>query len=125
RGLEPALASQVADRLMAHDALAAHAREELGISDLQRARPVQAALSSAAAFAVGAALPVVVTLLAPAAQLSIWVVSTCLALLAALGALAARVGGASALKGAGRVAFWGATAMALTYAVGKLFDTVV
>jgi vacuolar iron transporter family protein len=125
RGLEPALASQVADRLMAHDALAAHAREELGISDLQRARPVQAALASAAAFAVGAALPVVVTVFAPPAQLSMWVVSTCLVLLAVLGALAAQVGGASALKGAGRVAFWGAAAMALTYAVGKLFDTAV
>ncbi|MGL4574523.1 MAG: VIT1/CCC1 transporter family protein [Burkholderiaceae bacterium] len=125
RGLEPALASKVADRLMAHDALAAHAREELGISDLQRARPVQAALASAAAFAMGAALPVVVTALAPPTQLSLWVVSTCLMLLAALGALAARVGGASGLKGAGRVAFWGAAAMALTYAVGKLFDTAV
>jgi VIT1/CCC1 family predicted Fe2+/Mn2+ transporter len=125
RGVEPALARQVAGQLMAHDALATHAREELGISDLQRARPVQAALASAASFAAGAALPVVVTVAAPAQGIAVWVVGTSLTFLAALGALAAKTGGASAGKGALRVAFWGTAAMAITYAVGKAFDTVV
>jgi vacuolar iron transporter family protein len=125
RGVEPALARQVAGQLMAHDALATHAREELGISDLQRARPVQAALASAASFAAGAALPVVVTVTAPAQAIAVWVVGTSLTFLAALGALAAKTGSASAGKGALRVAFWGTAAMAITYAVGKAFDTVV
>ena len=125
RGLEPDLARQVADQLMAHDALGAHARDELGISEIQRARPVLAAAASAATFAVGAALPLLIVLLAPASALTVVVVVTSLACLAALGALAARVGGASAGIGALRVTFWGAFAMALTYGVGALFGTVV
>ena len=125
RGLDPALARQVVDQLMAHDALGAHARDELGISEMQRARPVVAALSSAATFAVGAALPLLIAFLAPAPVLPAVVVATSLASLAGLGALAARVGGARAAVGALRVTFWGALAMALTYGVGALFGTVV
>jgi VIT1/CCC1 family predicted Fe2+/Mn2+ transporter len=125
RGLDPALAQQVADQLMAHDALGAHARDELGITDIQRARPVVAALSSAGTFAVGASLPLGIAFLSPAPALPIAVVSTSLACLAGLGALAARVGGARAAVGAVRVTFWGAFAMALTYGVGALFGTVV
>ena len=125
RGLEPALAQQVADQLMAHDALGAHARDELGISDRQRPRPVQAALASAAAFAAGAALPLLVLLLAPASLLAALVTSTSVAFLAALGWIAARAGGARPIRGAMRVAFWGALAMAITYAAGALFGTVV
>jgi VIT1/CCC1 family predicted Fe2+/Mn2+ transporter len=125
RGLSPALARQVADELMAHDALAAHARDELGISDLQRARPVQAALASASTFAVGAALPLVVALLAPLGVLALSVVGASLVCLAGLGALAASAGGAAILVGATRVTIWGALAMVLTYAVGALFGTSV
>lgn len=125
RGLEPALARQVADQLMAHDALATHAREELGISEIQRARPVLAAVSSAGMFAIGAALPLGIALLTPAGMLSTVVVIASLACLAGLGALAARTGGARAGVGALRVTFWGAFAMALTYGVGALFGTVV
>ena len=125
RGLDPDLARRVSDQLMAHDALGAHARDELGISEIQRARPVLAAAASAATFAVGAALPLLIVLLAPANALTVVVVVTSLACLAALGALAARVGGASAGIGALRVTFWGAFAMALTYGVGALFGTVV
>ena len=125
RGLDPDLARQVADQLMAHDALGAHARDELGISELQRARPVVAAAASAATFAVGASLPMLIVLLAPASALAAVVVVTSLACLAMLGALAARTGGASAGIGALRVTFWGAFAMALTYGVGALFGTVV
>jgi VIT1/CCC1 family predicted Fe2+/Mn2+ transporter len=125
RGLSPALARQVADELMAHDALAAHARDELGITDLQRARPVQAAFASASTFAVGAALPLVVALLAPIGVLALSVVGASLICLAGLGALAARAGGADILTGAWRVTIWGALAMALTYAVGALFATTV
>ena len=125
RGLDPDLARQVADQLMAHDALGAHARDELGISEIQRARPVVAAFSSAATFAVGAALPLLIAFLAPASALPALVVATSLACLAGLGALAARVGGAKATVGALRVTFWGAFAMALTYGVGALFGTVV
>jgi VIT1/CCC1 family predicted Fe2+/Mn2+ transporter len=125
RGLSPALARQVADELMAHDALAAHARDELGITDLQRARPVQAAFASASTFAVGAALPLVVALLAPIGVLALSVVGASLICLAGLGALAARAGGADILTGAWRVTIWGALAMALTYAVGALFGTTV
>ena len=124
RGLEPALAQQVADQLMAHDALGAHARDELGISDRQRPRPVQAALASAAAFAAGAALPLLVMLLAPASLLAALVTTTSVAFLAALGWLAARAGGARPIRGAVRVAFWGALAMAITYAAGALFGAV-
>jgi vacuolar iron transporter family protein len=125
RGLDPALAAQVATQLTAHDALGTHAREELGISATLSARPVQAALASAGSFAVGAALPLAVTVLAPAAQLIVWVSVTAIVFLAALGALAARVGGASAWLGAWRVSFWGALAMAATAGVGSLFGTVV
>jgi VIT1/CCC1 family predicted Fe2+/Mn2+ transporter len=125
RGLDADLARVVSDQLMAHDALGAHARDELGISEIQRARPVLAAAASAATFAVGAALPLLIVLLAPANALTVVVVVTSLACLAALGALAARVGGASAGIGALRVTFWGAFAMALTYGVGALFGTVV
>lgn len=124
RGLEPALAQQVADQLMAHDALAAHARDELGISETLSARPVQAAFASAGTFAVGAALPLITVVIAPAAFLVPFVGGTSLLFLALLGGLAALAGGASAAKGAGRVAFWGALAMALTAGVGALFGTV-
>ena len=124
RGLDPSLAKQVADQLMAHDAIGAHARDELGISETFRARPIQAALASAASFAVGAAMPLLVAVLAPSARLIPLVSGTSLLFLALLGGLAARVGGASVLKGAIRVTFWGALAMALTAGVGSLFGTV-
>jgi VIT1/CCC1 family predicted Fe2+/Mn2+ transporter len=125
RGLEPALAQQVADQLMAHDALGAHARDELGISNLQRVRPVQAAVASAATFSVGAALPLLTTFLTPANIVATAVTVTSLAFLAILGWLAARAGGARAGVGALRVAVWGALAMAVTYGVGGLFGAVV
>ncbi len=125
RGLEPDLARQVADQLMAHDAIGAHARDELGISDMQRARPVQAALASAASFAVGAIMPLLVVILAPGSILALSVTGTSLAFLAALGFIAAKAGGAPAFVGALRVTFWGALAMALTYGVGALFGTTV
>jgi VIT1/CCC1 family predicted Fe2+/Mn2+ transporter len=125
RGLDPALAAQVADQLMAHDALGAHARDELGITDMQRARPVLAAFSSAASFAVGALLPLLIALLVPIESVTLVIVGATLAFLAILGAVAARVGGANTLVGAWRVTFWGALAMALTYGVGVLFHTVV
>lgn len=124
RGLNPELAARVADQLMAHDALGAHARDELGIHDLTAARPLQAALASAASFAVGAALPVLAVALIPRSGLVPSVVAMTLVLLAALGALAARVGGASIAIGAGRVTFWGAVAMAVTAAAGALFGAV-
>jgi vacuolar iron transporter family protein len=125
RGLDPALARQVADQLMAKDALGAHARDELGISEAQRARPVLAAFASAGSFAVGAFLPLLIALLVPHDSLALVVVGASLLFLAILGSVAARVGGASAVVGAWRVTFWGALAMALTYGVGALFDTVV
>jgi VIT1/CCC1 family predicted Fe2+/Mn2+ transporter len=125
RGLDSDLARQVADQLMAHDALGAHARDELGISELQRARPVLAAFASAGTFAMGAALPLLIALAAPPAALATFVVGTSLACLALLGALAARAGGAKPVVGALRVTFWGAFAMALTYGVGALFDTAL
>jgi len=125
RGLDPPLARQVADQLMAHDALEAHARDELGISEIQRARPVQAALASAGTFAVGAGLPLLITLLAPAGMVTVFVVGTSLACLAVLGALAAHAGGARRAVGALRVTFWGSLAMAVTYGVGALFGTAV
>lgn len=125
RGLDPALARQVAEQLMAKDALTAHARDELGISEITTARPVQAALASAATFAVGAALPLLVVLLAPEAGLVYTVAITSLLFLALLGVLAARAGGAPLLKAALRVTFWGALAMGLTAVVGALFGTVV
>lgn len=124
RGLEPALARQVAEQLMRHDALGAHARDELGISEALSARPVQAALASAGSFAVGAVLPLAVTAWAPAQSLMAWVSVTSLFFLALLGAVAARAGGAGVLAGASRVTFWGALAMALTAGVGALFGTL-
>lgn len=124
RGIKPRLAQQVAEQLMQHDALGAHARDELGISKTLSARPVQAALASAASFAVGAFLPLAVTWLATEATLIAWVSGTSLAFLALLGAVAARVGGANLLMGAWRVTFWGALAMAITAGVGALFGAV-
>lgn len=121
RGLDKALAANVATQLMAHDALGAHSRDELGISDLTTARPVQAALASAATFSVGAVLPLLVVLLVPVSML-MWTVSgSSLLFLALLGALAGRTGGSSMLTAAVRVTFWGALAMALTAGVGALF----
>ena len=125
RGLGPALAQQVAAQLMQHDALGAHARDELGISEVLSARPVQAALASAGSFAVGALLPLAVTALVPAPSLIPWVAATSLGFLALLGAVAARAGGAGMGVGAGRVTFWGALAMAITAGVGALFGAVV
>jgi VIT1/CCC1 family predicted Fe2+/Mn2+ transporter len=125
RGLEPELARTVALQLMAHDALGAHARDELGLSETLTARPLQAALASAATFAVGAALPMLTVMFAPQTRLALVVSGASLVLLAALGALAARSGGASAWVGARRVAFWGALAMAATAAIGALFGTSV
>jgi VIT1/CCC1 family predicted Fe2+/Mn2+ transporter len=124
RGLDPALAKKVADQLMEHDALGAHARDELGISTRLRARPMQAALASAASFAVGGAMPLVVTALSQQASLVPFVSITSLAFLAILGGLAARAGGASVMVGAMRVTFWGAVAMGVTAGVGALFGAV-
>jgi vacuolar iron transporter family protein len=125
RGLDPSLAKQVVQQLMAHDALEAHARDELGISKTLSARPIQAALASAASFAVGAAMPLLVTAIAPETSLIPLVAGTSLAFLALLGGLAARTGGAGMVAGAVRVTFWGALAMAVTAGVGALFGTVV
>jgi VIT1/CCC1 family predicted Fe2+/Mn2+ transporter len=125
RGLSPELAAQVADQLTAHDALGAHARDELGMSESTRARPIQAALASAAAFAVGAALPLGLAAFWPADSLSIAVGGSSLLLLAVLGGTAARLGGAPLTAGAARVAFWGAAAMASTALVGRLFGTSI
>jgi vacuolar iron transporter family protein len=125
RGLTPELARQVADQLMDRDALAAHARDELGLSETTAARPLQAALASAVSFAVGAALPVVVAALSPQASLARMVTASALVLLTVLGAVAAQVGGASMARGAFRVAFWGALAMAASAGVGRLFGTQV
>ena len=121
RGLDRQLATQVADQLMAGDALAVHARDELGITEAQSARPLQAAAASAASFAVGAALPLVVTLVVPQNLMIVLVAASSLALLAVLGAVAANAGGAPMTRGAIRVAFWGALAMAITATVGSLF----
>jgi vacuolar iron transporter family protein len=125
RGLDPSLAKQVAQQLMAHDALGAHARDELGISETLRARPIQAALASAGSFAVGAAVPLLVTTMVPAAGLIPLVSGSSLLFLAFLGGLAAHAGGARMAVGAIRVTFWGALAMALTAGVGALFGTVL
>jgi len=124
RGLDPSLAKQVAEQLMVHDALGAHARDELGISKTLSARPIQAALASAGSFAIGAALPLVVTAIVPEAMLIYFVSGSSLFFLALLGGLAARVGGAGVAAGALRVTFWGALAMAVTAGVGALFGTV-
>ncbi len=125
RGLDPALARQVALQLMEHDALGAHARDELGISDTHRARPLQAAVASAGTFAVGAALPLLVVLLVPSGILALSVVGASLVFLGLLGGMAARAGGAKASVGALRVCFWGALAMSITYGIGALFGTAV
>ena len=125
RGLDPTLAKQVAEQLMARDALGTHARDELGISETLSARPIQAALASAASFAVGAAMPLSVTAFAPETMLLFLVPGTTLLFLALLGALAAGAGGAGLAVGAIRVTFWGALAMGMTAGVGALFGTVV
>lgn len=125
RGLSPELAQQVSAQLMAHDALGAHSRDELHVSSALAARPVQAAMTSAAAFAVGAALPLAVAALAPRASLLYWVAGTALVFLAVLGAVAARTGGAGMVVGAWRVTFWGALAMAITAGVGAWFGAPV
>jgi len=125
RGLDRELARRVAEQLMAKDALAAHARDELGISHTVAARPIQAALTSAATFAAGAALPLLTAAATPPVRLGLWVSATSLGFLALLGALAARTGGAPLATGAVRVAFWGALAMGLTAVVGALFGQVV
>ncbi|MDQ0462972.1 VIT1/CCC1 family predicted Fe2+/Mn2+ transporter [Caulobacter ginsengisoli] len=125
RGLDPELAGQVATQLMAKDALVAHARDELGISEVSTARPIQAALASAASFAVGAALPMVAAVLAPASALVVTVTVASLLFLALLGGVGARAGGAGMLKAAVRVTFWGALAMAATAGIGALFHTTV
>jgi VIT1/CCC1 family predicted Fe2+/Mn2+ transporter len=124
RGLAPALAHQVAEQLTAHDALEAHARDELGITETLRARPVQAALASAAAFSIGALLPLLAAL-AFSAQASVAVICATLLALLVSGALGARAGGASALRGAVRVVFWGALAMAAAHGVGLLFHVAI
>ncbi|MBO9602598.1 MAG: VIT family protein [Novosphingobium sp.] len=124
RGLDHALARQVAGQMMAHDALSAHARDELSITEITTARPLQAAMASAATFTVGAALPLLAVVLSPAASLA-WIVGIAsLAFLAVLGAAGAVTGGASVAKGVVRVVFWGALAMAVTAGVGKLFGAV-
>jgi VIT1/CCC1 family predicted Fe2+/Mn2+ transporter len=125
RGLDAALAREVAVQLMAHDALGAHARDELGLSETHRARPVQAAVASAASFAVGAVIPVILVALVPFRGVSAIVAGTSLALLAVLGGLAAGAGGASKLVGAVRICFWGALAMGLTAAIGAALGTSV
>jgi VIT1/CCC1 family predicted Fe2+/Mn2+ transporter len=124
RGLDPGLAKQVAQQLMAHDALGAHARDELGISETFRARPIQAALASACSFAVGAGMPLSVASMASTARVIPLVAGSSLMFLALLGGLAARAGGAGVIVGAVRVTFWGALAMAVTAGVGSLFGTV-
>jgi VIT1/CCC1 family predicted Fe2+/Mn2+ transporter len=125
RGLAPELAAQVATQLTARDALSAHARDELGLSEVMAARPLQAALASAAAFALGAILPVLMVVSVPPQQLNMFVTAGSLILLAVLGAVAARIGGASIGRGALRVAFWGALAMAASALVGRLFGTAL
>ena len=125
RGLSRELAIQVADQLMANDALGAHAQDELGIHETTRARPIQAAVTSAASFAAGAAPPALLAALLPAGGLALGVCGVTLGLLLVLGGVAARLGGASLTRGALRVAFWGAVAMGCTAAVGRLVGTVV
>jgi len=124
RGLEPSLAQQVAAQLMAHDALSAHARDELGLSETHTARPIQAALASAATFAAGATLPLLAVLISRSSIIIPFVAGSSLVFLALMGGLAARVGGANVAVGAGRVTLWGALAMAATAAVGAMFGSV-
>ena len=125
RGLELSLARQVAGQLMAHGALEAHARDELGITEVASARPVQAALASAASFTLGAVLPIAIVLLSPVENPSLVVAAASLGFLILLGVFAARVGGANVLMGAIRVAFWGSLAMAVTAGIGAMFGTAV
>ncbi|MGA1341527.1 MAG: VIT1/CCC1 transporter family protein [Hyphomonas sp.] len=125
RGLTPELAREVAGQLMAKDALAAHVRDELHITDMTTARPVQAALTSAATFAIGAALPLLAALLAPATHIALGVTASSLAFLAVLGAVGARAGDAPIGRAVIRVTFWGAVAMAITAGIGRLFGAVV
>jgi VIT1/CCC1 family predicted Fe2+/Mn2+ transporter len=125
RGLDRDLAQQVAEQLMAHDALGAHARDELGITDTRKPRPLQAGLASAATFAIGALLPLLAVAVAPASRISLYVTVTSLLALAGLGVLSARVGGARIWVATARIVFWGALAMALTAAVGNWFGTVL
>jgi VIT1/CCC1 family predicted Fe2+/Mn2+ transporter len=124
RGLSPALAEQVARELAVHDVLAAHARDELGMTETSQTRPIQAALASAAAFAAGAAPPVLLVLLLPLVVLTAALAAATIGLLLLLGAFAAHLGGASQLRGALRVGFWGAMAMAITAVVGRMFGAV-
>jgi vacuolar iron transporter family protein len=125
RGLETSLARKVAQQLMAKDALAAHAHDELGISEITTARPVQAALTSALTFSVGAALPLLMVVISPIGAIVPIVSAASLAFLALLGAIGARAGGANVLRATARVTFWGALAMAVTAGIGKVFGTVV
>jgi VIT1/CCC1 family predicted Fe2+/Mn2+ transporter len=125
RGVDQALARQVAQQLMVKDALAAHARDELGISKITTARPVQAALTSAATFSVGAAMPLLMVIVSPAGALVPIVSTASLGFLALLGAIGAKTGGANVLRATARVTFWGTLAMALTAGIGKLFGTIV
>lgn len=125
RGLDSSLAGRVAEQLMAHDALGAHARDELGISETLQARPIQAAFASAGSFAVGAAMPLLVAALVPQASLATIVAGASVLFLALLGALAARAGNAPVMASAARVTFWGALAMGVTAGAGALFGTVV
>ncbi len=125
RGVTPDLAAEVARQMTAHDALGAHARDELGISEITTARPIQAAVTSALTFSVGAALPLIVAALAPMTGLAFWVAGSALAGLAVLGALGARAGGAPVGRSVVRVVFWGALAMAVTAGIGRLFGVAV
>lgn len=125
RGIAPELAHQVADQLMAKDALGAHAQDELGISEITTARPIQAALTSAATFAVGAAMPLLMVVISPQAMLVPLVSAASLAFLALLGGIGAKAGGANILRATLRVTFWGALAMGLTAGIGALVGTVV
>ena len=125
RGVDPPLARQVAQQLMAKDALTAHARDELGISEITAARPVQAALTSAAMFSIGAAMPLLMVVVSPTNALVPVVSGASLGFLALLGAIGARAGGANMLRATARVTFWGALALGITAGIGKLFGTVV
>ena len=125
KGLQPLLAQQVANELMAHDALAAHARDELGLSEIHTARPIQAALASATTFSVGAAVPLLMVLVSPPSHIIQLVAGSSLVFLALLGGVAAKVGGAKVITGAARVTIWGALAMTATAVVGSLFGTIV
>ena len=125
RGLDPELAHEVAVQLMAHDALGAHARDELGISEVLSARPLQAAFASAGTFTIGAVLPLLAVVVAPELRIALWVSVASLLALTALGVVSARVGGARTWVATGRIVFWGALAMGLTAAVGRWFGAVV